>query len=123
MHEQSLVRSLLDQVDRVLEQHPASAVVSIHVELGPLSGVEPCLLESAFQLLAPQRFGENVILVLDEVPLQVACQQCKHSFDMSDFVFRCPTCGSRDVRVVRGDCLQLMSISLRAIDPDLEPAR
>ena len=47
MHEESLVRSLLEQVRRLVREHAAETVERIEVEVGPLSGVELDLLRSA----------------------------------------------------------------------------
>ena len=48
MHEMSLARCLLAQVGHLVEAHGGGTVRSIRVQLGPLSGVEPLLLASAF---------------------------------------------------------------------------
>ena len=64
MHEVSLVRSLLEQVDRVVTSQGGRAAVEVCVEIGPLSGVEPLLVKEAFTQLA----GDGT-LIIDEVPL------------------------------------------------------
>ena len=51
MHEESLVRSLLHQVEDLAQQHHATEVEDIEVEIGPLSGVEPLLVREAFERL------------------------------------------------------------------------
>ena len=112
MHEQSLVRALLEQASDVCRQHGATAVTEIRVEVGPLSGVEPLLLTSAFEQLAPV----SAALVIDQVALSARCLVCHHEFEISDFVFRCPTCDG-NVKIIRGDNIQLVSVSLRADEP------
>ena len=52
MHELSVCQSIIDQVTRVAEQHQGSQVEKIYLQVGPLSGVEPKLLQSAFPLAA-----------------------------------------------------------------------
>jgi hypothetical protein len=51
MHEESLVRSLLHQVEDLARQHHATEVDDIEVEIGPLSGVESLLVQEAFERL------------------------------------------------------------------------
>ena len=51
MHEESLIRSLLRQVDQLKQIHQGLEVEEIEVEVGPLSGVEPLLLKDAFERL------------------------------------------------------------------------
>ena len=112
MHEQSLIRTLLKQVEEIRRQHDAEQVVEVRVEVGPLSGVEPLLLESAFEQLVPDSMAVGARLVIDEVSLLARCASCDCDFEVDDFVFRCHQCGG-NVRVVRGDELQLVSVSLR----------
>ena len=113
MHEQSLVRALLKQVEEIRREHDAEHVTEVYVEVGPLSGVEPLLLATAFEQLSPKSSVTGAKLVIDEVALLAQCDSCSCEFEVSDFVFRCPTCGG-NVRVLRGDAFQLASVSLKS---------
>ena len=114
MHEQSLVKALLKQVDAIRRQHGAEQVAEVRIEVGPLSGVEPLLLIAAFKRLAPRSPAKAAMLVIDQVDLMAECKSCKQQFQIKNFDFRCPTCGN-NVRVIRGDEFQLVSVSL--LDP------
>ena len=107
MHEISLVRSLLEQVDRIVTEQGGRAAVEIRVEIGPLSGVEPLLVKAAFLQLA----GDGT-LIIDEVPLTTRCDSCHTEFEVESFRFVCPDCGSRETSVVRGDAFRLMSVTV-----------
>lgn len=110
MHEQSLVRNLLKQVAEICCQHAAQRVSEVRVELGPLSGVEPLLLASAFELLKPDTPAANAKLVIDEVRLLAECETCHNQFEIGDYVFRCPTCDG-NVKIICGDEFFLVSVS------------
>jgi len=110
MHEQSLVSNLLKQVEEIRRQHDAPYVTEVRVELGPLSGVEPLLLASAFELLKRYTPMANAKLVIDEVPLVAQCKSCNNQFAINDLVFRCPNCKG-NVKTIRGDEFYLVSIS------------
>jgi len=116
MHEQSLVKNLLKHVDDIRRQHDAEHVTKVCVEVGPLSGVEPLLLAAAFEQLAPGGTAASATLVIDEVALLAQCESCDLEFEVGDFVFRCPTCRG-NVKVIRGDDFQLVSVSLRSSRP------
>lgn len=107
MHEVSLVRSLLEQVDRIVTEQGGRAAVEVRVEIGPLSGVEPLLVKEAFALLA----GDTT-LIIDEVPLTARCQSCNAEFEIKNFRFVCPHCDGRETSVVRGDAFRLMSVTV-----------
>ena len=111
MHEQSLVRTLLRQVDDIRRFHDARHVVEVRVEVGPLTGVEPLLLAAAFEQLAPKSPAAGAKIVIDEASLVAECLSCKRKSEVRHFVFRCPECGG-NVRVIRGDKFQLVSVTL-----------
>ena len=77
MHEESLMRSLLKQVEQLAQQHQAISVEEIEVEIGPLSGVEPLLLSSAFDRLKDDApICANAVLEIKTVDLLVKCRDC-----------------------------------------------
>ncbi len=107
MHEVSLVRSLLEQVDRIVAEQGGRAAVEVRVEIGPLSGVEPLLVKAAFT-----QFASDCTLIIDEVPLTARCQSCNTAFELENFRFVCPHCDSREISVIRGDAIRLMSVTV-----------
>jgi hydrogenase nickel incorporation protein HypA/HybF len=119
MHEQSLVRSLLRQAESIRRQHDAEYITEVRVAVGPMSGVEPLLLASAFELLTAETNLAGARLVIDEVALLARCESCRCEFEVNDFVFRCRQCGG-NVTVIRGDELQLVSVSLQSCEPARE---
>ena len=50
MHELAICQALIEQVEAVAREQDAVQVVQVRIGIGPLSGVEPQLLEQAFQL-------------------------------------------------------------------------
>lgn len=112
MHEQSLVKNLLRQVDQIRREHDAPRVFEVRIEIGPLSGVEPMLLKIAFEQLCNEEEMRAAFLVIDEVELTVKCRSCHDQFAVRENDFRCPTCGG-NVNVIRGDTIQLVSVSLQ----------
>ena len=113
MHEESLTRSLLRQVDELARQNRATEVEEIEVECGPLSGVEPLLLQSAFERLQSS-FGltRSAKLAIREVGLEIVCLDCHAHSQLTEFHFVCPICDSTSLRVVRGDSLLLLDVRL-----------
>jgi hydrogenase nickel incorporation protein HypA/HybF len=108
MHEASLVRSLLNQ------EHGGGSVGEIRIEIGPLSGVEPLLVASAFRQLATETGLSAARLLIDEIPLVARCPVCGE-FEVRAFCFRCPKCESSQVTVVRGDELRIVSFTYTEI--------
>ncbi len=108
MHERSIIAALLQQVAQIQEEHAPATVTEIALEVGPLSGAEPELLQSAFI-----EMGESdVQLVIHEIPLQVRCLSCNEVSSMVQFVCICPRCQSIDLQIIGGDTLRLLHVTM-----------
>jgi len=75
MHELSVCGALLDEVSRLAAQHGASAVGMVNLRLGPLSGVEPALLQAAYLQARRGTPAQDAGLVIAMVPLRIACMR------------------------------------------------
>ena len=113
MHERSLVRSLLTQVEELRTQHNAVSIDRVTVEIGPLSGVEALLVDEAFQQLAPLRFGNTPQLLINIVPLQVRCLSCGLESTLQDLKIQCTDCGSVRVHITHGDEFRLIDVDMQ----------
>ena len=116
MHEMSLVRSLLRQVEDLLIDHGGESVSAIHVEMGPLSGVDRVLIELAFEQLVVTTFCADARLVIDEIPLSARCRDCQTEFNLEDFRFVCPQCDSQQVQITGGDEFRLLEVEIETAD-------
>jgi len=110
MHEWSLAKTLLQQATRISREHGGKRLLEVRINVGPLSGVDACLLESAFTQLIGEQDVSPIVLVVETQPLVVRCRDCQAESQLSDFVFCCHQCQSQAVRVVQGDQLQLVSV-------------
>lgn len=112
MHETSLVRTLISQIDELVASNGGGALRRVRVQIGPLSGVEPVLVHSAWeQLRAAAGFG-TAVLEIEETPLVAHCRTCDAAFEPAGFRFRCPACGGTQTEAVSGDGVVLDSIVL-----------
>ena len=112
MHEHSLIKTLIAQVREIAQHNNASAVTEVVVEIGPLAGVEPLLLMSAFEQSLADDSLRGARLILVEVPLTIQCDLCRREATLHSFVFACPHCGSVSTQVVRGEHVILRHVEL-----------
>ena len=112
MHEYSLVRGLLTQVDEMRCQHQADSVVSIKLTVGEFSGIEADLLHSAFEELSQGTALEGAILELTRTILEARCEMCQSEFPIVKFRFICPECNSLSVTICQGEELLLESVTM-----------
>lgn len=114
MHERSLIRSLLQQVEQIVTGEGGGKVTEIRVQVGDLSGVEPLLFKTAFDDMVPTVFSPNCRLALEIVPVAAVCSECERQFEIVDFQFRCPECQTKSVQVIQGDEVTLISVSINS---------
>lgn len=112
MHELSLCQDLLGQVTQLARQHRARAVSSVHVQIGLLAGVEPLLLEHAFNITRVGSVAAEAAWSSDSIPPRVHCQACETEADVSLSDLRCPVCGADDTRLIQGGELILARVEL-----------
>jgi len=114
MHEESLTRALLSQVVAVADANQASSVKKIEVSCGRLSGVEPLLLQEAFERIRSEHDScRDAVLVIQDPGLPAQCRDCRETFQIQDFRFRCPFCSSSNLQILDGDCLKLLNVYLQ----------
>lgn len=112
MHEYSLARALLRQVEEIVRREGAAAASSVRVTIGEFSGVDPELLQMAFQQVAGQSPLVSAELLIEKVALAARCESCSCEFTVERFHFVCPKCESGSVKVVRGEELMLERVML-----------
>lgn len=112
MHELSVCQALIAQVEQLAAQHAATGVKSVHLRLGPLSGVEPQLLQDAYPIACAGSVAAESVLLVDLAPLKVKCETCGAETEASPNRLLCGKCGDYHTQLVSGDELLLMSVEL-----------
>jgi len=120
VHELSVCRALLAQVVEIATDRGASAVSRITVEVGPLSGVEPGLLASAFEIVCAGSCAAGAILSIETTAITISCLICGAESQTAPNRLLCAACGGYRTRVVGGDELRLRGVELRV--PEARPA-
>jgi hydrogenase nickel incorporation protein HypA/HybF len=120
VHELAVAQALVEQVDGVIRQHQASSASLIRVRIGPLAGVVPELLASAFPLAAAGHAMEHAKLDLVAAPIKVRCQTCGEETEAAMNRLVCGACGDWHTQVISGDELLIESVELETT-PSLTP--
>jgi hydrogenase nickel incorporation protein HypA/HybF len=122
MHELAVCQALIAQVESVAREQQVHQVVEIGVDIGPLSGVEPQLLEQAFSIASAGTVADGARLILNRTPLRVKCRSCGQVTEALPARLICGNCGDWQTRVVSGDELLLTTLEVcRETQTDINP--
>ena len=112
MHELSVCQALIEQVEAVAREQNAARVLLIRLGIGPLSGVEPQLLEQAFYIARAGSIAADAELQVNSLPIQVSCRECGAVSEAQAARLVCAVCGDWHTTLVSGDELQLTQVEL-----------
>ena len=112
MHELSVCQGLMQQVTAIAQQHRAQRVDKIVLQIGPLSGVVPELVQAAFPFASAGTLAQQAQLIIHSLPIRVHCQTCDAETDAQVNRLLCGKCGDWHTRLVSGDELLLQSVEL-----------
>ncbi len=114
MHEYSIVQSLLDIIDQNAAKHGAKKVNKVVVKIGVLSGVEPHLLQIAFDTFKENTICHEADMQLIVQPIVARCKRCEKitEFDKNEIFFECGKCGSAELDIIDGEDMILQSLEM-----------
>ena len=112
MHEYSIVQALLTQCEEIAAQNDAKLITKIVVKIGKMSGVDPHLLEVAFNTFKEKTICDGAEFVVNIQPLTIECNACKTITELDEIFYKCPGCESLDVRVIDGEEMFLMTLEM-----------
>jgi hydrogenase nickel incorporation protein HypA/HybF len=113
VHELSVCQALLGQVAEIAKRRGASAVERITIEVGPLSGIEPELLASAFAILRAGSCAAQALLSIESTRVSISCVGCGAQCPAEPNRLVCGVCGGFRTRIIAGDELRLRRLELR----------
>lgn len=106
----------MDQVMTIAKTHHAEKVVRIIVRIGPLSGIEPLLLESAFSISCAGTIAEEAEFLTETLPIRVLCNNCGAESKATTNNLLCQSCGGYNTKLLSGDELILARVELENAD-------
>lgn len=112
MHEYSIVQSLIDSCDEHAKQNNATRVTKVVVKIGVMSGVEPELLQTAFDTFKECSICHEAEFIMKIQQVKVVCRSCKKESELKKLEYLCPECNSEDLDIVDGEEMFLMQLEL-----------
>lgn len=112
MHELSICQNIMHQLEQIAKDNHAHRIDVVHLQIGPLSGVEASLLKQAFPIAAAGSCASQAKLDIEVLPIRVHCQTCGEQSSATANRLLCGVCGDFHTRIISGDEMLLNSVEL-----------
>lgn len=107
MHELSIADNIINAIKEESQSRGMLTVSKIGVRIGSLSSVDPDALTFGFDVLKRDQGMEDCELAIEFVATTACCTICSREFEVEDFVFICPDCGSSRCELLSGQELEI----------------
>ena len=112
MHEYSIVQSLINSCEENAKANDADKVTKVVVKIGVMSGVEPDLLQTAFDTFKEETICSEAEFIINLQPILIKCHKCKEESTLEKNEYNCPKCQSVELDVIDGEDMYLMQLEL-----------
>jgi len=107
MHELSIAQEIIAIVQEEMARHNLRGVREVKVRLGALSGIDPESLAFSFEAATIDTSLSETKLLIEEISVRAKCRACGRIVRVDDFIFICPYCDSGDLKIIRGEELDV----------------
>lgn len=112
MHEFSIVNALLEMCEQNAKDKNMAKITKVEIKIGKLSGVEPHLLETAFDTFKEGSMCDGAELIMHLQDVVLHCLSCDYQGIIENNAFECPTCKSTECKVIDGEEMYLMRLEM-----------
>ena len=112
MHEYSIVQSLIGSCEQNAKDNNATKVTRVVVKIGVMSGVEPNLLQTAFDTFKEETICSEAQFIINLQPILIKCHKCNEESTLEKNEYCCPKCQSVELNVIDGEDMFLMQLEM-----------
>lgn len=112
MHEMSLAENVREIIEDTARDQGFTRVMSVRLEIGKLSSVEPEAMRFCFDAAMAGSLAEGARLEIVETPGQGRCGTCGRDMPIESLYEACPHCGGYRISVVGGDAMRIMDMEV-----------
>jgi hydrogenase nickel incorporation protein HypA/HybF len=112
MHEMSLAENVREIIEDAGREQGFARVMSVRLEIGKLSSVEPEAMRFCFDAAMAGSIAEQARLEIVEMPGQGHCDDCGRDMQIESLYEACPHCGGYRICVTGGDAMRIMDMEV-----------
>jgi len=110
MHEMSIAEGLIQSVLAAANQHNATRIQRVEIDVGQMRLIVPEAMRLAWQVITEGTIAAGSELTVIEIPMTARCKKCGRKFAPKIDEYLCPDCGQADVDILTGDDIILKSV-------------
>ena len=103
LHEFPITQSIVKISNEEAEKHGAKKITEIRLKVGELSGLMPECIQVYFDMCSKGTKAEGAVLKIEKIPICFKCNICGTECDAAERKYKCPNCGSKDIKVISGN--------------------
>ncbi len=112
MHEVAIIKNIVQSLEDNYEDRMDS-IVSVEIEAGLLSNVQPILIQNAYEaLILDEPKLANVELKVKQLSIIAHCTHCDKDFEVVRHKFVCE-CGEPTKEIIQGDELRISKVAFK----------
>ena len=112
MHELSLCEGVLQVLETEARNQGFKKVLTVWLEIGELSSVEPEAMLFSFDVVTHNSLAEGAKLKIINVPGDAWCMQCSKNVTIKQRHDECPECGSYQLQVTGGNEMKIKELEV-----------
>lgn len=113
MHEMGIAQQLAAiALDAIPDDIKNPRVEKLNLRIGKLAAVVEHSLSFCLEVITRDTPLESAELVIEQVPVCLRCETCKHQWQTDTPAFGCPACKTGQVTLISGREIEISSIEL-----------
>jgi hydrogenase nickel incorporation protein HypA/HybF len=112
MHEMSLCEGVLQVLQTEAKTQGFSKVMTVWLEIGDLSSVEPEAMFFSFDVVTRNSLADGAKLEIINVPGHAWCMHCSKTVVIKQRFDECPDCGGFQLQVTGGDEMKIKELEV-----------
>lgn len=111
MHELGIVFHIIRSIEEIGQENQVNQVVSVTLELGEVSGVIPHYLMDCWKWAVKKHdVMQDAELRIETIKAETLCENCSAVYSTVEHGKRCPSCGSEQTYLLRGNEMNIKEI-------------
>ena len=104
MHELGTVNYVIDEVEKLVEEHNLTVVASVTIQIGEVSGIVPEYIVDFWNWARKKtRDLQDTEMIVEKLDAVTYCENCGKTYPTLKYAKICPYCKSDETYLIQGN--------------------